>query len=757
MARRSSLDLSGDWRAAPVDELPQGFAEAEVDDGGWERVPVPGHWRSTPAFADHDGPLAYRTRFDSSSCRPDGSDRSFLVLEGVMAAADVWLDGTYLGDTSGYAVPHWFEVTGLLRERDEHLLAVEVACDPVGTGRTRDLTGALGRSALLGGDVNPGGIWRPVSLHTTGPVRVRHCRLRCPQADPTRATLAVRVVLDSDEPRTVTLRTWVARAVEDVPLGAGSTSLDGEDGTSSLDRAVAVVEREHPLATGENRIEFTVPVPEPDLWWPRALGDQPLYDVELEVLVDDEASDGHRWRTGLRQVRMDGFVARVNGERLFLKGIAVGPTRELLAEATAEEVAADVATAADAGLDLLRVHGHLARRELYEAADRLGMLLWQDLPVQWALQRQAKAQARALARHAVDELAHHPSIFLWCGHHEPWSGDPRTWRGGTTGDRRRARLRWLAAQALPSWNRTILDRSVTEVLSASDGSRPVVPHSGVWPHLPQLSGTSTHLWAGWRWGHPGHLARLLRAWPRLGRFVAEFGAQAPSGGGELLDLDGDAEERWPDLDWPTLADRLALEVGPVWRQVPPDRHRTLAGWAAEAQAHQAEVVATLVETLRRLKYRPTGGFAAFALADPVPGVTAALLDHERRPKPAWDAFVAACAPVVAVLDQLPPVVHPGTRAHLDLHVVNDRRQRLDAVRVLVTARWEGDEGEPFLRVGWEGDVEADAVARVGQVALAVPEPPPDVLHRGPVLAVTVELHEPGRPVARRTHRRRLAG
>jgi hypothetical protein len=32
-----------------------------------------------------------------------------------------------------------------------------------------------------------------------------------------------------------------------------------------------------------------------------------------------------------------------------------------------------------------------------------------------------------------------------------------------------------------------------------------------------------------------------------------------------------------------------------------------------------------------------------------------------------------------------------------------------------------------------------------------------VLHRGPVLAVTVELHEPGRPVARRTHRRRLAG
>ena len=134
-----------------------------------------------------------------------------------MATADVWLDGTYLGDTAGYLVPHWFEVTDLMRDRDEHLLALEVGHDPVGTGRVRDLTGAFGRSALLGTGHNPGGIWRPVSLHTTGPVRLRHCRLRCPQADAERATLAVRIVLDSDEPRAVTLRTWVSRALADAP------------------------------------------------------------------------------------------------------------------------------------------------------------------------------------------------------------------------------------------------------------------------------------------------------------------------------------------------------------------------------------------------------------------------------------------------------------------------------------------------------------------------------------------------------------
>jgi len=756
MARRTTLDLSGDWRAAPSsgDELRQTYADESLDDGGWETVPVPGHWRSTAAFADHDGPLAYRTRFDSAPARPLAGERSFLVFEGVMATADVWLDGTYLGDTSGYAVPHWFEVTHLLKARDEHLLALEVDNAPVGIGPARDLTGAFGRSALLGSGHNPGGIWRPVSLHTTGPVRVRHCRLRCPEADASKATLAVRVVLDSDEPRAVTLRTWVARATTDVPpTTATDDAVALED--AELDRAVVVIEREHPLAAGENRIELTVPVPDPDLWWPHALGAQPLYDVGLDVVVDDTVSDRHRWRTGLRQVRMDDFVATVNGERLFLKGVSVGPTRELLAEATPDAVAADIRLAADAGLDLVRVHGHIARPELYAEADRRGVLLWQDLPLQWALQRQAKASARELARHAVDELAHHPSLLVWCAHHEPWDGDPRRWRGDDHKEVRRSRLRWKLGQALPSWNRSILDRSVAETLAASDRSRPVLAHTGVWPHLPQLSGTSTHLWAGWRWGHTSDLARLLRWWPRLGRFVAEFGAQAPAGEGELLDLEGDGAARWPDLDWPRLADRFALELGPVRRQVPPEQHRSLAEWTAAAQLHQAEVVRGHVETLRRLKYRPTGGFTALALADPAPGATAALFDHERNPKPAWRAFVEACAPVIAVLDEPPEHLVVGHRVALDLHVVNDLRTPVDRLRAVVSAAWAGREEEPFQRAGWTGAVAADAVERIGTFGFVVPAPPPDLAPDQTAVVLTIELSGTGTEPNRRRVRRPL--
>ncbi len=60
MARRTTLDLSGRWRAAATgaDDLDHRYSDEGIDDSGWETVPVPGHWRSTAAFAGHDGPLA---------------------------------------------------------------------------------------------------------------------------------------------------------------------------------------------------------------------------------------------------------------------------------------------------------------------------------------------------------------------------------------------------------------------------------------------------------------------------------------------------------------------------------------------------------------------------------------------------------------------------------------------------------------------------------------------------------------------------
>ena len=145
----------------------------------------------------------------------------------------------------------------------------------------------------------PEGLWRGVRIERTGPVRINRLRVLCRDAEPARANVMVRAELDSDDARTVRVR----------------TTLDG------------IVEREleHPLAKGTNSVEWTFGVDNPKLWWPRALGDQPLGQLEVTVSVDHEPSHARAVRTGLRQVAMHHWTLTVNGERLFLKGANAGP------------------------------------------------------------------------------------------------------------------------------------------------------------------------------------------------------------------------------------------------------------------------------------------------------------------------------------------------------------------------------------------------------------------------------------------------
>ena len=51
------------------------------------------------------------------------------------------------------------------------------------------------------------------------------------------------------------------------------------------------------------------------------------------------------------------------------------------------------------------------------------------------------------------------------------------------------------------------------------------------------------------------------------------------------------------------------------------------------------------------------------------------------------AFVEACAPVIAVLDEPPEHLVVGDRVALDLHVVNDLRTPVDRLRAVVTVAW----------------------------------------------------------------------
>ncbi len=390
------------------------------------------------------------------------------------------------------------------------------------------------------------------------------------------------------------------------------------------------------LATGTNEVAWMLTVDHPPRWWPRALGFRPLCTLDLEVEIEGEGSDGFSRRVAFRDVRRDGSVFVVNGERVFLKGASYAPGRALLGETDDALVRADVARALDANLDLLRVHTHIAPAALYDAADEAGLLLWQDFPMEGGYARGVRKEAARQAREMVELLGHHPSIVVWCAHDAPLGDDaPRA-------------------------------------IARCDSTRPIVRSSG--------AGDDAHLWFGWRHGTVAGIGPAIRALPRLGRFVSAFGAQSVPENAAWMQ-----PELWPHLEWDHLAEHHGMERRAFETHVPVADAKSFDEWCDATQAYQAALLQLQIEDLRRCKGTPCGGFAVFCLADPSPAVGFGLLDHDRVPKRAYGAVRDACRPILAMVD--PRTGH--------VHVANDTRRTIADAEVVVSVdgrdrHWRGD-------------------------------------------------------------------
>ena len=708
-----STVLPGPWRAhATDDELRRSFIEHDFDDTAWLDINVPGHWAEQPKLASRRSVL-YRTTFSLPSDSGAIDSRHWLVFEGIWQSADVWLDGAYLGPTDGWFTPDQFDITDQIQANSsgEHVLAVEVMSQrPNVDEPTRNLNGIFDDPDIVGHQ-NRGGIWQPVRVVSTGPVRMMKNRVVCQEASATAATIHLRSHLVSNEPRSVTI----------------TTTLRPPGGAPPL-----VSSRDHDLASGATVLEWDLSIADPALWWPWQLGGQPLYRVTVSVEIAGSISGIWERTVGLREVRMKNYVLSINGERLFAKGADLWPTTALPAVASAEQIAGDVARAKDLGLNLLRVESHVARPELYEAADRAGMLLWQDLPMRGEVKRSIQSNAVNAAHRLVDKLGAHPSIVVWCAHYDPTGTS--TGRQPLTVIPSRRSLFGVAKQQAPTWTKSVLDRLVGRAFNRADGSRPVVQGSGAWPSAPRFDGTDTHLRFGWHAGTGRDLETFARRIPRMVRWVSSFGAQSVPRSDQVKIVD------WP-ADLGLLAERYGLNESGFRQYIPRSDASSIDDWIEASQAYQATLLRRQIETLRRLKYKPTGGFTFSALADCRPAISMAIFDHDRQPKQAVAAVQAACQSIIVVADRLPIQMHPGQAVLLDVHVVSDEREPLQDLDVTAQLSWPDGQHD----WAWRGQIDADSVARIGSINWIAPNV------TGPV-DLTLQLRHRGDEVASNTYR-----
>ena len=667
-----------DWEAVPL-AAPLGSAgEAARIKRAWTPIRVPWHWQLEEAFAAYEGLVLYRCWFAHGGL----SEGTMLSLRfgGVYYAARVWLNGVYLGDHEGYFSAFEFDVTDMVITNGENELLVEVFSPEESDENDRKTIGGVwARWDGMAPHINPGGIFKEVSLVTDGGVRIRSLAAT---ADHTGRSVA-HVDLYSRYKARVELAGQVR------PLGFEAQGVE--------------FEREVRLEHGENRVEIGFRLPDVRVWsaWDR--GEQALYELVLSC----EGTD-RRTRFGASTVELEDWKVYLNGERIFLRGINYLPSDAYPARATKELLRKDASLVREAGMNAVRVHAHVSDGEFYEACDELGLLVLQDFPLQWTHRRSILGPAVAQAGEMARILRGNPSVGIYLAHDEPFFvAPPEKWSPlglvRTAGEV--LSPRWML------WQRRVLDPAVVRAISEQDDSRPVIDAAG-------HPLTTNHLYFGWYYGKFRDLERIVKVFPVFSRFPTEYGAQA------LPDPES-LEEIWPSgtpPDWSVLSLNYRLQIQRMARYVPWRGDRTL--FLRESQRYQAEVLKHATELFRQRKYRPTGGTFAFMLNDPAPAVSWSVVDWRRRPKLAYETLFTAMGPILFCAEYPKERYEVGASISLPLFIINDLLRELGEVS------WEWEllvGGSSVARGAGETRVPKDSVVRIGEAVATLPAPGPAVL------------------------------
>jgi beta-glucuronidase len=173
----------------------------------------------------------------------------------------------------------------------------------------------------------------------------------------------------------------------------------------------------------DSRATISLPVKSLSLWSP----DNPkLYKVELASGPDKLEDD-----MGFRTIEVRGTQILLNGQPIFLRGVSVhaeAPYRTGRA-VTQQDVDTLLGWAKDLGCNFIRLAHYPHDQRMTRTTDRLGILVWSEIPDYWALQFdnpavlvKSKQQLNEMVRRDRDKA----SIILWSVANETPNTEPRT-------------------------------------------------------------------------------------------------------------------------------------------------------------------------------------------------------------------------------------------------------------------------------------------------------------------------------------------
>ena len=471
---------------------------------GWTATTVPNAWNAGDnSVASMTGTTAwYRKDFHL----PDRRARmDWLVrFESVNYRSTVWLNGTPIGRNTGAYLPWDLRLPrSLLRRQGTNRLVIRVDDRRLRTDFPP--SGLTGSGDPAGGWWNYGGILREVYLQRVDRIDITSMLVRpelpCATCD---ASVLARVVVRNYGDASSRVRITGTFGAQKLALGT---------------RAVGA----RNFATFDARIT----VRHPRLWSP---ADPQLYEARFSVRTGDRRVLGWTLHSGIRSIKVVGGHLMLNGRPLNVRGVGIHEDDPVKGFAIDNARRAQImAEAKELGATVVRSHYPL-HPEMFELADRLGMLMWSEIPV-YAVKTQylKRLTVRKLAARELEDNIranqNHPSIMLWSIGNE------------------------LSARPGPV-QQNYIERAVRQA-KALDPTRPIAlavagyPSAGCRPQYAALDVVGLNDYFGWYPGPNGQIAdrdalpefldAMRACYPNKAILVSEFGAEA--------NRDGPVEEK----------------------------------------------------------------------------------------------------------------------------------------------------------------------------------------------------------------------
>lgn len=267
-----------------------------------------------------------------------------------------------------------------------------------------------------------------------------------------------------------------------------------------------------------------IEIEDPQLWWPNGLGEQPLYEVQVNLKAGEQVLDTWRRKIGLRTLTMrrekdewgESFAHEVNGHTVFAMGADYIPEDNLLQRTSKERTRELLLQCKRANFNSIRVWGggYYPEDWFFDLCDEMGLMVWQDFMFAcsvYELTPEFEANIRQEFIDNIKRLRHHASLALWCENNEM---EMFVKEGN-----------WVTKPTEVRDYLLMYERIIPEVLREYD------PDTFYWPASPSSGGSfddpndpnrgDVHYWEVWHGNKPFSEYRKY-----FFRYASEFGFQS---------------------------------------------------------------------------------------------------------------------------------------------------------------------------------------------------------------------------------------